>query len=70
MADWNLPVLGFSDRPRITSVEVVWADGTPCGLLGDLEQVQAVMRAKEAEEANKQQLRDQGVTVLADHRRK
>jgi len=67
-----VPILGF-DQPRtVRDVEIVWADGRPVGgLLGsDIKEALARCRAAETEEAAKQELRDQGVTVLADHQRK
>ena len=66
-----MPVLGL-DQPRtVREVQVVWADGTPVsGILGsNIEKALARCQAEEAEEAAKQQLRDQDVIVLADHRR-
>ena len=70
MTEFSLPILGF-DPTRLCDVEVVWADGTPVsGLLGsDIKEALARCQAEETEEAAKQELRDQGVTVLDDHRR-
>ena len=66
MGFWEL------DTMHLRDVEIVWADGTPvAGLLGtDIREALARCQVEEAEEAAKQELRDQGVTVLADHQRK
>jgi hypothetical protein len=72
MSEFSLPVLGF-DQPRtVREVQVVWADGSPvCGILGsNIEKALARCQAEEAEEAAKQELRDQGVVVLEDWRTK
>jgi hypothetical protein len=52
------------DRP----VRVQWADGTPVGIPGDIEETLARHRAYEAEEARKAELRDSGVVLLEDYR--
>jgi hypothetical protein len=71
MPEFSLPILGL-DPDRLRDVEIVWADGRPVGgLLGsNIREALARCQVEEAEEAAKQELRDQGVTVLADHQRK
>jgi hypothetical protein len=71
MSEFSLPVLGF-DQPRtVREVQVVWADGSPvCGLLGsNIKEALARCQAEEAEDAAKQELRDQGVVLLEDYRK-
>jgi CBS domain-containing protein len=70
MAELRVPILGF-DPTRLRDIEVVWGDGRPVGgLLGsDIREALARCHAEEAVEAKNQQLRDQDVIVLSDHRR-
>jgi hypothetical protein len=68
----NLPVLGLgatSDHNRDSDrICVQWADGTPCGILGNIVDALARPRIDEAEEVRKQELRAQNVAVLEDYR--
>jgi len=50
-------------------IDVRWLDGTPVGILGDLEQTMArCRRAAADEDARKQELRDRDVVVLEDYK--
>ena len=71
MTELCLPILGFNPE-RLRDVEVVWADGTPVsGILGnDIREALARCQAEEIEEAAKQELRDSGVVLLNDWRKK
>ena len=70
MAEFSLPILVPPERLR--DVEIVWADGRPVGgLLGsDIREALARCQVEEAEGAAKQQLRDSGVVLLDDWRKK
>ena len=69
MSNFAVPILGFGDDGPIPS-RVRWKDGTRlayAGILGGVFDPEA-QQAYEAEKARKQNLRDQGVTILEDHR--
>jgi hypothetical protein len=68
MSEFTLPVLGFDNSPRPRTI--MWADGTPVGIL-DLAFDPVASARYEAEQTRNEQIRQsENVVLLDDWRRK